>query len=671
MTQKNILLVGKPNAGKSTLFNQITGQFTPTGNRSGVTVDSKNSRIPDLEGWQITDLPGIDFFDTDQSSHPLDQQVTLSRLCNLSVQDLIVNVVDGTKLQTQLYLTTQLIELAHPLVIVLTHGNRGQKKLLQKQLGVKVFLNEELTTSSLLKKHLCEVKKSQKTNLIQELEKNISSHSCPITALATARFAFIQSIVGQKMAKSEQSFSQYLDKLTLNRYLGLPLFFFIMFLTFWATVVLGSLFSPLIECSVSFLLHFTLSGFSGTIFEAPLASFCFAIATISSFIAPLGFLYFMLGLLEESGYMQRAACVIDRLMQKLNLPGQSFIPIMVGFGCNVPAIMSSRTINYEHDRIQTILMSPFMSCSARLAIFSLFASSFFGTQSSGHSIIFLLYLLGFIVAIATGFVIRYVLGNSPPSCLAQEVAPYQIPCLITIMESSFRKVRRFITKAGVIIIPSTLLIHFILWQMPHVFEQPWTQSMAALFSPMGLGVEQAPAIISLIAGILAKEVVIGVLEAFHYQSIWLSINAQSAWINLIETWSETLEQIKELSFYSPFLLDIELSTQTYLHEIFTSKHAAISYMIFVLLYFPCLSVSATIAKESHRIWAIFSSCWSTLIAYSCAVLYYQLFADNFSLVTYLSYIMLFASLMGLSIYWLKRQASFIVQQSIPLRIKPA
>lgn len=671
MSSKEILLVGKPNAGKSTFFNHISTQHAPTGNRSGVTVDSLRTPIKELQGWYLTDLPGIDFYDKDLSEHPLDQQVTLSRLNKLGPNDIIVNVIDGTKLHTQLYLTTQLIELAHPIVLVLTHGDKRQKRLLSQKLGVKVFLAQELNTVQLLKKHLTEVKKSLKTNLIKDLEKQSSMETCPNTALAQARFTFIENIIGQDYSQQDATLSQFIDKITLNRYLGLPLFFLIMFLTFWVTVVLGALFSPLIESFISFLLHFTFSPLIGTIFEAPLASFSFAIATVSSFIAPLGFLYMMLGLLEESGYMQRAACVIDRLMQKLNLPGQSFIPIMVGFGCNVPAIMSSRTINFEHDRIQTILMSPFMSCSARLAIFSLFASSFFGTNGSGHSIIFLLYLLGFIIAIATGFVVRYVLGNAPVSCLAQEVTPYQVPSMMAILASSMRKVSRFVTKAGVIIVPSTLFIHFLLWQIPQAFHSPWTEALATLFAPMGLGVEQAPAIVSLLAGILAKEVVIGVLEAFHYQSIWLTLNPHDLWINFLNTLSETWTQFQEMSLYSPFILDIELSSQTYLHEIFTSKHAAISYMIFVLLYFPCLSVSATIAKESHRVWAIFSSCWSTLIAYCCAVLYYQLFVDNFSLISYFSYVLTFALLISLSIYWLKKQAGNLTQQIIPLRIKPA
>ena len=664
---KNLILIGKPNVGKSTLFNQLTNCQEATGNRSGVTVEEKKSSLNSAINTTIVDFPGIDFFDNKVDAHPIDQQITLKKLNNLKKEDIIINVINAEKLASQLYLTLQLIELSHKIVVVLSKGTPSQKKSLTQKLGCLVLLPEDLSQPKTLQKILNNTKKSSITNIVRDFHKGTPDEHNAEELVAQKRYQFIQKM---QLSRPERSYNltHALDTIAMNRYLGLPIFFFVMFLTFWTTIVIGSLVSPVLETLVALITHSLFYPLKDTFLEIPLASLSFAFVTISSFIAPLTLLYFMLGLLEDTGYMQRAACVIDRAMQKMNLPGQSFIPILVGFGCNVPAIMSSRTINFEHDRIQTILMSPFMSCSARLAIFTVFASSFFGSHGGGHSIIFLLYILGFFIAILTGFVVRYVLNSKQSSCLIQEVSPYQAPNLQAICHSSFKKIFRFITKAGQVIIPFTLFIHLCLIYFPQ--DLTWQiNPITQLFIPMGLGVEQTPAILSLFAGLLAKEVVIGALEAFHFHSSLLTISPEVCLAEFIQALSEAQQGFLSLTLYTPLVLDVDLQAQGYLQEIFPSKHSAISYMIFVLLYFPCLSVTATIAKESHRIWALFSSLWSTIIAYICATLYYQFFSPHFTTSSYIGYVALSAIAITLMILWLKSQVGKMNSNQIPMKIK--
>jgi ferrous iron transport protein B len=398
-----------------------------------------------------------------------------------------------------------------------------------------------------------------------------------------------------------------------------------MFSVFWLTIVGGGIISEYLERLATFI---TLDPcFKNPILHSAWTGLSLGMQTVLSFIGPLAILYTCLGLLEHSGYMQRAALVVDRFMQYLRLPGQSFVPIIVGLGCNVPAILSARTLSDPTDRLQTILMSPFMSCSARLAIFTVFAQAFFASHA--HYAIFGLYLLGFGIAVFTGLAIRFVFKGAEFSPLIMQYVDYQFPDIQGILRTTFIRLQDFTLKAIQWIIPAIFCIHLCTryhWGVPKAIFEPFMR----IFAPMGLTLENWPAVLSLFSGLIAKEVLIGTLQG-SYQS----------------TGSEVLE----LTYY------------------FHNAHAAMSYLIFVLLYFPCVSVTFAIAKETNLFWAMFSGIWSTSLAYCCAVLYYQWAQAEISLLALLGLTSLCLIYLLLIIMIVKYQMKADTKRSVPFRLK--
>ncbi|NBV28986.1 ferrous iron transporter B, partial [bacterium] len=426
--QCNFLLIGNPNTGKSTFFSVMTGKNAQIGNRPGVTVDSQKATFDKKLGWTIEDLPGIYYLDSEYHAQALDQQVTLSRLNDIEINDFIINIIDCRLLRRNLYLSLQLIEFQHPMILVLNFNDDPLlPAFLEETLGLNVLTWAQAQDSDQLKKVIEDPKRIPKPNhlpvssqlnnhfeqrqhltqnklltwdIAQRSElreftqhlQNVTGSADAETALATIRYKFIDESHISGRLKNFDALSENIDRVVMHRYAGIPVFLIIMYTTFWLTIVFGGALTTVIESLIEIPFLYCTQFINQYFLLLFISSLGIGIQTLASFIVPIFILYSILGFLEQSGYMQRAALVIDKLMQYLKLPGQSFVPIIVGFGCNVPAIMSSRTLDYERDRIQTILMSPFMSCSARLAIFTVFANSFFGTQ--GYKIIFALYVFG-------------------------------------------------------------------------------------------------------------------------------------------------------------------------------------------------------------------------------------------------------------------------------------
>lgn len=358
------------------------------------------------------------------------------------------------------------------------------------------------------------------------------------------------------------------------------------------------------------------------------------INTTVTFIPVLAAMFLFLSILETSGYMARAAFIVDRAMRAIGLPGKAFVPMIVGFGCNVPAVMAARTLDNRKDRILTVMMSPFMSCSARLAIYAVFTALFFPV--GGQNIVFALYVIGILAAIGTGLLLRRTLLPGPAAPLVMELPPYHLPSLPRLFRQTWRRLKGFLWRAGKVIVPVCLILG-VLENLPAHSGQTVLaslgQGLTPLFAPMGISQDNWPATVGLLTGTVAKEVVIATLNTLYLQLGHLA-NSQTAvfdlWSSLQAAFATIPEHIKALpeAFSNPILASmpehhLEAAASSQMLQRFGSQHAAFAYLLFVLLYVPCISTSAVMARELNKGWALLSVAWSLFLAYGLAVLYYQ------------------------------------------------
>lgn len=465
--------------------------------------------------------------------------------------------------------------------------------------------------------------------------------------IMAARYEFIAKVVKHtltKIGKTSKSLTDKIDNIVLNRLLGLPVFLLTMYLIFTFSIVIGGTFQKffeLITASVTIgLLGSALEFVSAPIWLMHILrdGVGVGIATVFSFIPIIAALYLGLSFLEDSGYMARAAFIMDKYMRKLNLPGKAFVPLMLGFGCNVPAVMSARTLESERDRITAIMMVPFMSCGARLSVYALFCSVFF--IESAQNIVFLLYLTGIAAALLTGLIIRLMLLQQPPTYFIMELPNYNIPAFSNIFCTTYQRVKGFALGAGKLIV-----IVFFALQVISSFDRegnygninPHNSTLAEagkkltyVLEPMGISKENWPAAVGLITGTLAKEVVVGTLGA-----LYTDVKDEAA----NKSFTEFLQEAIALLPANPIAKTLEDNTiiadlespdlsnsvmQKKMLANFDGKIGAFAYLLFILLYFPCVSVFAVIYKELSLKWAIISAGWSTGFAYFIAVAFYQI-----------------------------------------------
>jgi len=353
-------------------------------------------------------------------------------------------------------------------------------------------------------------------------------------------------------------------------------------------------------------------------------------------------MFLFLSFLEDSGYMARAVFVVDRLMQAVGLPGRSFVPMIVGFGCNVPAVMGARTLSNQRDRVLTVMMMPFMSCGARLAIFAVFASAFF--PHTGQNVIFVLYLLGILVAVFTGLILRKTLLPGQPSPLVMELPPYHLPKMTTLLRHAWQRLQKFLTRASKVIVPVCVVVgtlnamsvtgHLV---VGHKQEQSILayvgHAVTPILAPMGIRSDNWPATVGLVTGVLAKEVVVGTLNSLYSQQAHLA-QSQDKPFDFGKEWRAAFASIPANlgALKSAFGNPIEASKAAYevnqgvygvMYRHFDGKLGAFAYLLFVLLYFPCISTLAVMRREIGPKWAYLSMAWSTGIAYILAVVCYQ------------------------------------------------
>ena len=529
MKKLTIGLIGNPNSGKTTLFNQLTGSRQRVGNWAGVTVERKEGQFSTTD-HQVTlvDLPGTYSLTTISSQTSLDEQIACHYILSGDA-DLLINVVDASNLERNLYLTLQLLELGIPCIVALNMLDIAEKQnirieidALSARLGCPVIPlvstrgrgiealklaidrykaneNVELVhyaqpllneADSLAKVMPSDIPLKQRRWLgLQMLEGDIYSRAYageasqhldaalarlrnemddPALHIADARYqciAAICDVVSNTLTAEPSRFTTAVDKIVLNRFLGLPIFLFVMYLMFLLAINIGGALQPLFDVgSVALFVHgiqwigYTLHFPDWlTIFLAQ--GLGGGINTVLPLVPQIGMMYLFLSFLEDSGYMARAAFVMDRLMQALGLPGKSFVPLIVGFGCNVPSVMGARTLDAPRERLMTIMMAPFMSCGARLAIFAVFAAAFFG--QNGALAVFSLYMLGIVMAVLTGLMLKYTIMRGEATPFVMELPVYHVPHVKSLVIQTWQRLKGFVLRAGkVIIIVSIFLSAF-------------------------------------------------------------------------------------------------------------------------------------------------------------------------------------------------------------------
>lgn len=579
-----VALLGNPNVGKTTLFNELTGSKQYVGNWPGVTVDKKEGFFEDIK---IVDLPGIYAMDT----YSNEEKVSKSFLQEDEV-DLILNIVDASNLERNLYLTTQLKEFNKPIVLALNMVDvleaRGIEIHYKK---LEEMFNVTIVPISAAKKlgldELKDVLKNQKFNGVNDAEKfKFDSEK--------EAYRFIDNILDKCLKKKDdakEALSEKVDRILLNPFLAYPIFILMMILTFkitfsWVGQPLSDILDGLLNDSfmpwVSELLSNSSPWFQSLIVDGIISG----VGGILVLLPVILSLFICITILEDSGYMARVAFLMDKLMRKMGLSGKAFIPMMVGFGCSVPAIMTARTLESEKDRKLTALLIPLMSCNARLPVYTVFAAVFF--ESHQGLIVGSLYLLGIVMAFLIGMLFKNTLFKKDEEPFIIELPEYKVPQVKSVINQTLDKAKGFIKKAGTIIFAMSVLIWFLSnFSLTGMVEEVNDSILASIgnfiapiFAPLGFGNWQSA--VSLLSGLLAKESVLASMEVIF---------------------SGDLNVILPMHFTA------------------VSSYA---FLVFILLYTPCISVIGTMKKEYGTKMTLFSVGYQLVLAWVVSFLVYNI-----------------------------------------------
>ena len=655
-TTLTFALVGNQNCGKTTLFNQLTGSNQHVGNFPGVTVDRKDGVIRGQENTLVTDLPGI------YSMSPYTSEEIVSRNFVLNEKPkAIINIVDATNIERNLYLSMQLLQLNIPMVIALNmmdevEGNGGYIDInhMESLLGVPVVPISASKNEGVdeLINHAIHVAKYQecpsRQDFCDENDYNGAVHRCvhavihliedhakaadiPVrfaackiidgdeqilnalnldqnetemlehiklqmekergldssAAMADMRYSYIHKVcklcVKKPSESKEHARSQKLDKLLTGKYTAIPMFILIMIAVFFLTFnVIGAWLQGVIESGVNALTVYTdkiltVANVNNTLHSLIIDGIFQGVGSVLSFLPIIVTLFFFLSIMEDSGYIARVAFFMDKMLRKIGLSGRSIVPMLIGFGCTVPAVMATRTLPSERDRKMTILMTPFMSCSAKLPIYAFFVSAFF--PGKGGLIMSGLYLLGIIVGILIAYLYKGTLFSGEAVPFVMELPNYRLPGAKNVAQLLWDKAKDFLEKAFTIILLATVVVWFL--QSFNYKLNPVSDSsdsilaaisslLVPLLKPLGIGDWRIAT--SLFTGFIAKESVVSTME------ILFGGNVASA----------------------------------------LSSASAISIIVFSLLYTPCVAAIASIRRELGRSWAIFVVIWQCFIAWIVA-----------------------------------------------------
>ena len=730
----NVALVGNPNSGKTTFFNRASKSRERVGNYGGVTIDAKESYFK-LDGYHfnIVDLPG-----TYSLTAYSPEELFVRKHITEELPDVVINIVDASNMERNLYLTTQLIDMDIKVVMALNMYDELEKKgdkfdyeLFGKLTGVPVVptistkgkglrnvfrkvidvyedrdetlrhvhinygeyvekalkdiqdkiniegnqhLTDLISTRFLSLKLLEEDKAATKlitdechnskeildsvNEYIKKLQNKYKDH--PETFIADLKYGFIAGALKETYQAGHterRRKSEAIDNFFTNKYLGFPIFMLFMWIMFSVTFMLGSYPMEWIEEGFESLAVFLDSRMSeGPLKDLFINGIISGVGGVVVFLPNIMLLFFFISLMEDTGYMSRAAFIMDKLMHKMGLHGKSFIPLLMGFGCNVPAIMATRTIESRNDRLLTMLINPFMSCSARLPIYILFISAFF-TRYHG-TILFAIYLIGIVVAILVALIFKRVFFRSYEAPFVMELPPYRLPTLKTTTVHMWDKAVHYIKKiSGVILVASIIIWALGYFPMGSNYKEPLNaekqniieqyenkianldtkeqdvieklesekrsklqnaeasfyierqeksyigklgQAISPVMKPLGFDWKMS---VSILSGVAAKEIVISTLGVLYQ--------------------ADETHPTK-----SPSLVE-KLQTQTYetgpkKGEKVFNPVVAFAFMVFVLLYFPCIAVIVTISKEAgHWKWGLFTVFYTTIIAWLISFMVYQ------------------------------------------------
>ena len=660
-----LALAGNQNCGKTTLFNQLTGSNQHVGNFPGVTVDRKDGVIRGHSDVTVVDLPGI----YSLSPYTSEEIVTRDYLIR-EKPDGIINIVDATNIERNLYLTMQLMELGLPMVLALNmmdevRNNGGSINIakLSEELGVPVVpisasKNEGVSelidvvlrtaeqhilpkrldfcqgavhraihsVSHMIEDHAAAIQVPSRfaaTKLLEgdelmmttlrlsDNEKELIQHTVDEmeqatgmdrnAALADMRYSFLDELCAGTVVRPHESKetqrSVQIDRLLTNKWLAIPIFLCIMLLVFWLTFgVIGAFLSDVLSVGIDAVTQWTdraltAYGINPVVHSLVIDGAFAGIGSVLSFLPIIVTLFFFLSFLEDSGYMARVAFVMDKLLRKIGLSGRSFVPMLIGFGCTVPAVMATRTLSSDRDRKMTILLTPFISCSAKLPIYAVFTAAFF--PENGALVMMGLYVFGILLGILSGLLMGKTLFRGNPVPFVMELPAYRLPAPKSVLRLMWDKAKDFITRAFTIIFLATIVI----WAL-QTFDTRLnvvtdsSQSLLALigrwiaplFAPLGFGRWQLST--SLITGFTAKEAVVSTLAVL------------------------TGSSVADL----PATLAAMLPTA-----------AALSFLVFTLLYTPCVAAIAAVKREmGGGRNALFVVIYQTVIAWLAAFIVYHI-----------------------------------------------
>ncbi|MGB0722417.1 MAG: Fe(2+) transporter permease subunit FeoB [Gammaproteobacteria bacterium] len=761
-----IALTGNPNCGKTTLFNALTGARQRVGNWPGVTVERKSGTYRHgAAEVEVVDLPGTYSLDEAGGFGSTDEAIARDYVLS-GEADLVVNIVDGSHLERNLYLTSQLMEMRVPMMVVVNMLDKAEAEgletrldILADQLGcpvVGVVASRESGVADLkdaVARHGRDPEPPATALAHDEAVETAIAHMRSVVALtpaaeamdagwvalkllegetlrhangdpmvdqdtvdeasrlretvemitgdemdiliADARYGFVHEVVRlcqTRKGEVARNLTAQVDRFVLNRLLGIPVFLGVMYLMFMFTINIGGAFIDAFDGVAAALFVDGFRALLGHLGAPEWMRVVLAdglgggVQTVATFIPIVGFLFLFLSVLEDSGYMTRAAFVMDRLMRGVGLPGKSFVPLIVGFGCNVPAIMAARTLENERDRLLTVAMTPFMSCGARLPVYALFAAAFFPV--GGQNVVFGLYLVGIAVAVFTGLILKYTLLQGPSAPFVMEMPTYHLPTLKGVALRTYERTRTFVVKAGALIVPMVMVLavlnstgtdgSFGNEDSDRSVLAEIGRELAPVFAPMGIKEDNWPATVGIFTGILAKEAVVGTLDSL-YGSLGSADGSEESTgsdFSLGEALRAALATVPgnladaigaaddPLGVDIGDISDVHLAADAQavnattfgaMAERFDGTLGAFAYLLFILLYAPCTAAMAAIYRETGARWTLFVVAWTTGLAYASATMVYQLGQVAAHPVSASAWLLAIAAALGASVWAMNRR----------------